>query len=156
MMIAMTLVAQGVPFLHAGMEFCGTKNDNSNSYNAGDSINQMDWKRAEFNADVIAYTRKAIALRRKYKAFRLHKTEQIARCLRLSVAEGGTVFYDIDYSDKDTQTSLVRVLINPTYDEKQFFYEPGWQIVFDSNGNDQKEKTDHVVVPGLCVIVCVR
>jgi pullulanase len=156
MMIAMTLVAQGVPFLHAGIEFCDTKNDNSNSYNAGDSINQMDWQRAEFNADVIEYTRRAIALRRKYKAFRFHKTEQIARCLRLSVAEGGTVFYDIDYSDKDTKTSLIRVLINPSYEEKQFYYEPGWQVVFDENGECREEKTDHIVVPGLSLVVCVR
>jgi len=145
-----------VPFLHAGIEFCDTKNDNSNSYNAGDSINQMDWKRADYNSDVIEYTKKAIALRRKYKAFRFSKTEQIARCLRLSVAEGGTVFYDIDYSDKDTKTSLIRVVINPSFDEKDFYYEPGWQVVFDSEGNNQEEKTDHIAVPGLSVIVCVR
>jgi len=156
MMIAMTLVAQGVPFLHAGIEFCDTKNDNSNSYNAGDSINQMDWKRADYNRDVIEYTKKAIALRRRYKAFRFAKTEQIARCLRLSVAEGGTVFYDIDYSDKDTKTSLIRVVINPSFDEKNFYYEPGWQVVFDGDGNSQEEKTDHIVVPGLSVVVCVR
>lgn len=156
MMIAMTMVAQGVPFLHAGIEFCGTKNDNANSYNAGDSINQMDWQRAEYNQDVIEYTRKAIALRRKYKAFRFAKTEQIARCVRLSVAEGGAVFYDIDYADKETKTSLIRVMINPTFEEKQFYYEPGWQIVFDENGSFHEEKTDHIVVPGLSVVVCVR
>jgi hypothetical protein len=98
----------------------------------------------------------AIALRKKYKAFRFHKTEQIAHCVRLSVAEGGAVFYDIDYSDSDTGTSLIRVLINPSFDEKQFDYEPGWQVVFDENGNSHDEKTDHVSVPGLCVVVCVR
>ena len=156
MMIAMTLVAQGVPFLHAGIEYCATKNDNSNSYNAGDSINQMDWQRVEYYKDVLEYSRKAIALRRKYKAFRFHKAEQIARCLRLSVAEGGAVFYDIDYSDKDTQTSVIRVLINPSFEEKQFYYEPGWQVVFDENGNCREEKTDHVIVPGLSVVVCAR
>ncbi len=156
MMIALTMVSQGVPFLHSGMEFCGTKNENDNSYNAGDAINQVDWKRAEYYRDVIEYTRRAIALRKKYKAFRFHKTEQIAHCVRLSVAEGGAVFYDIDYSDSDTGTSLIRVLINPSFDEKQFDYEPGWQVVFDENGNSHDEKTDHVSVPGLCVVVCVR
>ena len=76
-----------VPFLHAGEEFCGTKNGNSNSYNAGDAVNQMDWDRAENNKEMVAYTRRAIALRRKYAAFRLPSGEAVRACVHPSDRE---------------------------------------------------------------------
>jgi len=38
----MLLTSQGVPFLHGGEEFARTKFGNDNSYNASDSINQVD------------------------------------------------------------------------------------------------------------------
>ena len=72
LMIACTMVAQGIPFIHAGFEFAATKRNNSNSYNAGDHINQMDWRRAVYNSHIIEYTKKAIVLRKKYRGFRLH------------------------------------------------------------------------------------
>ena len=155
-MIGMTLVSQGIPFLHAGIEFCGTKNDNGNSYNAPDSINQMNWERAEYNADVIDYTKRAIALRKKYQAFRLKDTQVIAQCVRLSVAEGGVIFYDIDYTDPVTSTSIVRVIINPSFDDKYYQFEPGWKIVFDENGNESSADGEHVTVPGLTMFVLTR
>lgn len=156
LMIAMTLVSQGIPFLHGGIEFCATKGDCGNSYNAGDGINEMNWQRAIYYKDVIEYTKKAIALRKKYIAFRLHTSEEIAHHLRLSVADGGMIFYDIDYSDATTKTNLVRVIINPSQEYKVFTYEPGWKIVFDSQGEEREEKTDTIEVPGLSLIVCVR
>lgn len=156
MMLAMTLVSQGVPFLHAGIEFCDTKNNCSNSYNVGDDINQMNWDRAVHYMDIIEYTKKVIALRNKYQAFRLHTAEDISHSLHLSVAEGNTIFYDINYADKETGTSVVRVLINPSFDEKQYDVDGGWKIVLDNQGDSHDEYINHIVVPPLCVIVCVK
>ena len=156
MMIAVTMVAQGIPFLHGGMEFCGTKNDNSNSYNAGDDINRMDWQRAEINRGIIEYTKRCIALRRKYRAFRLTNARQIEQFVRLSVAEGGIVFYDITCGDPATGTQMVRVLINPGMVEKTYSFEPGWHVVFDADGREAKEDSSTVDVPALSVIVCTR
>lgn len=45
LMIAVTLVAQGVPFLQSGQEFCRTKYGYHNTYNAPDNVNQIDWER---------------------------------------------------------------------------------------------------------------
>lgn len=156
MMIGATLVSQGVPFLHEGVEYCGTKNDNPNSYNAGDQINQMDWQRAEYNEQIIDYTRKMIALRRKYKAFRLKTTDEIRSCLHMSVADGAVVFYDIACDDKDTDTEVVRVIFNPSFDGKQYTFEQGWRVVADENGDEAEESTDHIYVPPLSMIVCVH
>jgi pullulanase len=154
MMIGSLLVSQGVPFLHAGLEFCGTKNDNPNSYNAGDSINQVDWQRALYNQDVIDYTRKIIAIRKKYKGFRLKSSEEIRNALQMSVADGGVVFYDIHYADPSTRTSILRVIINPSFDDKYYTFEPGWKVIFDSDGNGHEEETDNVMVPGVSMLIC--
>ena len=156
MLIASALVAQGVPFIHAGMEYCGTKNDNSNSYNSGDEINQMNWQRAVLNREVVEYTKKCIALRKKYSAFRLRDAESIQQSLHLSVSEGGIVFYDIEKDDPKTGTELVRVIINPTFYERYYNFEPGWRILLDGAGNEQTEQVSSVSVPALSVIVCAR
>ncbi len=155
MMLAVTMAAQGIPFLHAGIEFCGTKNDNSNSYNAGDDINRMDWQRAEINRDIIEYTKKCISMRRKYRAFRLTGAKQIEQFVRLSVAEGGIAFYDITCGDPATDTQMVRVMINPGMVDKTYPFEPGWRIILDENGHE-KPADGEVRVPALSVIVCAR
>ena len=74
--VSIVLLSQGVPFLHAGQEFCRTKNGDSNSYRSGDDINKLDWeKRAELCEDV-EYVRQLIRLRRSHPAFRLQKRKK--------------------------------------------------------------------------------
>lgn len=155
-MIACTMVAQGVPFIHAGFEFGGTKGDNSNSYNAGDNINQMDWRRAVYKKELVEYTKKAIALRRKYRGFRLHFSRQIEKYVRLSVAEGGGIFYEITCSDPGNDSQVLRVIINPGFDDRWYNFEPGWRIAFNENGDEEPGEVSEVRVPGLSLIVCVR
>jgi hypothetical protein len=50
----------------------------------------------------------------------------------------------------------MRVIINPTFDERYYHFEPGWHIVLDRNGNESYSPTSAVVVPPLTVIVCAR
>ena len=78
---ALILTSQGIPFLHAGVEFCRTKNGDGNSYKSPDSVNQIDWERKEKYADVFEYFRKLIQLRKNHPAFRLGSTEKISKNL---------------------------------------------------------------------------
>jgi pullulanase len=41
--LSIVLTAQGISFLHAGTEFLRSKHGIENSFNAGDSINAIDW-----------------------------------------------------------------------------------------------------------------
>lgn len=156
MMILTTLISQGIPFLHAGCEFCATKNDNSNSYNAGDEINQMDWQRAEFYSDIIEYTKKCIALRKEYSQFRLKTTEEINACVKVSVSEGGIVFYDIFMQDEKHHIDVVRAIFNPTFYEKEYDFEPSWKCIFDEFGNAQEAVGTHVYIPALSIRIFAR
>lgn len=74
---AVILTSQGIPFLHAGSEFCRTKRGNENSYNAPDSVNQIEWIRKSVYKDVFEYYRKLIALRKNHPVFRMSSTEMI-------------------------------------------------------------------------------
>lgn len=73
----LVLTSQGVPFIHAGMEFLRTKNGVENSYISPDTINQIDWTRKAAYLSVFEYYRDLIALRRQHPAFRMPTTEMI-------------------------------------------------------------------------------
>lgn len=66
---AMVLTSQGIPFLHAGVEFVRTKGGNENSFSAGDEINQLDWSRKIGFKDVYDYYRGLIELRKNIQLF---------------------------------------------------------------------------------------
>ena len=156
MMIAATLVAQGIPFFHAGMEFCGTKNDNSNSYNAGDSINQMNWERMIFNYDMVEYTRRMIALRKAYRAFHIDSGVTIQKAVHFSIGEGSTLTYDIDCVDSRSHSRAVRVIFNPTKEERYFRFDQDYRIIADENGFPQEGKHYEFHVNPLTCIVLSR
>lgn len=74
------LMSQGIAFLHAGQEFFRTKQGNSNSYNAPDDINQLDWQRREKYAYYVEYVKKLIELRKSLSIngkFRFIQAEDI-------------------------------------------------------------------------------
>lgn len=78
---AIVLTSQGIAFLHAGEEFCRTKHGEENSYNLGDRINAIDWRRKERFRDVAGYCRGLVALRRARPELRLASARAIRRRL---------------------------------------------------------------------------
>ena len=60
---AIYFCCQGRPFLLAGEEFARTKQGIKNTYNSSSQINQLDWKRAYQNRELVEYYRGLIALR---------------------------------------------------------------------------------------------
>lgn len=73
---AIVLTSQGIPFLHAGVEFLRSKplpegGYDHNSYESPDSVNQLRWDRkARFN-DVFEYYKDLIYIRKAYDNFRM-------------------------------------------------------------------------------------
>ncbi len=74
-----TLLSQGVPFIHAGQEWFRSKQGDENSYISGDQINQLDWKKRELENENIEFIKTLIALRKKYDVFRLTSKQEIRR-----------------------------------------------------------------------------
>ncbi|GAC1379537.1 MAG: type I pullulanase [Ginsengibacter sp.] len=71
------LTSQGVPFLHAGVDFLRTKQGVSNSYKSPDNINEMDWSRKHKYKSVFNYYKGLIALRKNHPSFRMSDTKMI-------------------------------------------------------------------------------
>jgi pullulanase len=74
---AIILTAQGIPFIHAGQEFCRTKNNDGNSYNSPISVNALDYARKAEFIDVFDYYRGLIEMRKTHPAFRMRTQEDI-------------------------------------------------------------------------------
>ncbi len=108
---ALVLTSQGVPLLHAGVDFCRSKNGNGNSYKSPDSVNQIDWSRKNTYIDVFNYYQKLIELRKKHPAFRIPLAEQVRRDLSFCTDyQIGVVAYCLDgKSAGDTWQHIILV-----------------------------------------------
>ncbi len=79
----LTLLSQGVPFIHAGQEWFRTKQGDGNSYLSGDQVNQLDWHQRETETDYIRFVQSLIALRKRYGVFRFSSKQEIQRRLHI-------------------------------------------------------------------------
>lgn len=83
--------SQGVPFIYAGEEVMRDKKGVHNSYNSPDSINAIDWRRKTEHADVFAYYKGLIQLRKEHPAFRMGNAELVRKHLEFLPVEGSNV-----------------------------------------------------------------
>ena len=113
----------------------------------------MDWQRARFNRHMIEYTRKCIALRKKYPEFRLHTSKEIYGQVLLSHRDDGTVSYTIQAADPSCGYKKVLVLINPMDREFNYSCEEGWQLIFDTDGNSHDEYLRNMHLPARSMLV---
>jgi pullulanase len=141
--------SQGVPFMHGGEEFGRTKQGHENSYNAPDSINQVDWSLKEKHADLFAYTRALIALRKAHPIFRLRAKEQIAAWLQFhETGIEGTLMFTLDGTGLDNEPwRQVCVIANSADALSHEIALPAgtWRVAFDAAGPaDNREVTGSV------------
>lgn len=82
------LTSQGVPFIQAGEEVMRDKKGVHNSFQSPDSVNAIDWSRKARHADVFAYYKGLIQLRKNHPAFRLGDADSVRRHLEFLPVEG--------------------------------------------------------------------
>jgi isoamylase len=68
--MATLMLSQGTPMIAHGDEIGRTQNGNNNVYCQDSELSWMDWSLVDKNADQLAFTRKATALRKKHPVFR--------------------------------------------------------------------------------------
>ncbi len=137
--------AQGVPFFHGGEEFARTKFGDHNSYEAPDSVNQVDWALKKQNRELNDYVRKLIALRKAHPLFRLRTAEEISKRVQFHHAPtGDTILATIDGRDLPGETwKRVCLLINGGEDVREFTLPEGrWQVAFNLDGEEQNVPFD--------------
>lgn len=129
---AIILTSQGVPFLHAGQDFCRTKNFNGNSYNAPLSLNALDYSRKLEFIDVFQYHKGLIELRKTHPAFRMRTAEQIKRHIEFLETPRKIVAFQIkDHANGDEWKNIL-VIYNGNVTEIEFELPHGtWKVVVD-------------------------
>jgi pullulanase len=134
---ALVLTSQGVPFLHAGVEFLRTKFGDANSYRSPDSINALNWKMKSTNYDVFSYHKGLIELRKTYKHFRLGTQEAIANHLHFYQGENGHDHNIVAYtltSPDEHNTETFFVAFNGNQDDRTLTLDHGqWQVLVNQD-----------------------
>ncbi|HSO88965.1 MAG TPA: type I pullulanase, partial [Draconibacterium sp.] len=159
---ALILTSQGVPFLHAGVEFCRTKNGEGNSYKSPDSVNQMDWNRKEQYSDVFQYFQKLIRLRKNHPAFRIITAEQIRKHVNFCTQyKSGIVSYCIH--GKEVGDSWEKIIMVFNAQQKPVSIplpEGNYRLV--AKGNEISESgigesvSDEVKVEGISMAILIN
>lgn len=83
--------SQGVPFIYAGEEVMRDKKGVHNSFQSPDSVNAIDWKRKTEYADVFAYYKGLIQLRKNHPAFRMGDADMVRKHLEFLSVKGNNV-----------------------------------------------------------------
>lgn len=105
------LTCQGIYFMLSGEEFGRTKNGSGNSYNATAELNQLCWRQAWQNAELVDYYRGLIALRRHLPAL-CDKSPQARKRIRPVIAERQVVSFLEDNYANLRQTSGQSVILD--------------------------------------------
>lgn len=145
---AMVLLAQGVPFLHAGQEFCRTKLGLGNSYNRPDFYNRIDYNRRDEFIDVVYQTKKLIQIRKAHPCFRLRHTEEIEKNVSLSTIEDIALVYKTEY-----RNDRCVVFFNPTDRTFRYNLHENAEVIFD-NGLSNALYTESITIAPYSVVIC--
>ncbi|MFP4461525.1 MAG: type I pullulanase [Thermotogota bacterium] len=131
---AILLTSQGVPFLHAGQEFCRTKGNDGNSYNSPISVNALDYERKAEFMDVYNYYKGLIELRKEHPAFRMRTQEQIQEAIEiLSYKNKRVVPFSIDGTKTGDTWENIFVIFNGGRDNFEYELPEGeWNVVVDA------------------------
>lgn len=130
--LGIVLTSQGIAFIDEGSDFCRTKNGNNNSYNAGDEVNALDWKRKLEYRDVFEYVRGLISLRKSHAAFRMSDDEMVRKSITF-FASPNTVSFTINGSSSGDPWSSIFVAYNGEPKSQSVNLPAGtWAIVVDS------------------------
>jgi pullulanase len=137
---AIVLTSQGVSFLHSGVELLRSKQGVANSYNAPDSINQIDWGRKTKYKAVFDYYKSLVALRKHHPAFRMPSTIMIRKNLKfLETSDDGLINYIIRNNANGDSWKNILVVLNGNASEKMVKIPPGnWTLAADENGINEK------------------
>ncbi len=144
---AMVLLAQGIPFLHAGQEFGRTKHNQGNTYNHPDNVNQMDYERRNRHMPIVEATKALIQLRRQHPAFRLTTSEQISNNVHFETIDNQVLVYKTSCgSDANI------VFFNPTSQHFQYVVHQAGEVLFDNGQCNEKYATNLQIAPYSVVV----
>ena len=130
--------SQGVPFIHGGEEFGRTKGGNNNSYEAPDSVNEVDWALKRDHVDLFNYVRDLMALRKAHPMFRLRTRADVrSRVQFIDPADHSSLMFTVNGEGVSGETwKRACVMLNSSDQKDAEIGLPGgqWIAAVDANG----------------------
>lgn len=130
--IGLTIISQGIPFIHAGQEWFRSKNGHGNSYISGDKVNELDWIEREKQEKHINFVRILLSIRNQYPVFRMRSKKEIDRRLHVLGTPAPTFGFTLLGDQKD-----FCVYVNPTKKRFQIVLPSSgtWEVLVSKSGN---------------------
>lgn len=126
-----TLLAKGIPFFHAGEEFCGTKEGHHNTYNAGDRLNGFDYSLLDKNYDVYEFFVDAIKHKKAFIDLAGNEYKDMMK-------EGKITFEDLECGalkiNYDLELDRIFVIFNPSKSTFMYEFDNYARLVFNDTG----------------------
>lgn len=147
--ISMVILSQGVPFIHAGLEFMRTKNGVENSYNSGDEVNKFDWNLRDKNVELVKMTRDLIRLRKSIKEFRFTSNTLINEKVTFNGQSNSnrTAWFRIEGANE----KLV-IGIKNDYSSEEFSLGCDMKLIFDGRkATNEKVNMASIYRPGIVI-----
>ena len=150
MLLAATLLAQGIPFIHSGQEFCRTKYKLHNTYESSDEINKIDYLRKNQYQDIVEVTKDLIQIRKAHPCLRYSEKEQVEKYVRFDTIQNQALIY-ICEDEKEELTTI----FNPT--SNTFSYQPAHlsTLIYEDKAVDAC-KVSHVELLPHSVVILKR
>lgn len=146
-LVAATLLAQGIPFIHSGQEFCRTKFKLHNTYESSDEINKVDYVRRNQYQDVVACTKDLIQIRKAHPCLRYSEKEDVEKNVHFDTIQNKALIYYAE--DQDEELTMI---FNPTND--MFGYQPPHlsTLIYEDKAVDAC-KVSHVNIQPYSVVI---
>lgn len=134
------ILAEGTPFMQAGEEMLRTKTNsdgtyNSNSYNAGDEVNRIDWSSLgdKKYSSVFEYYKGLIAFRKAHSVLRLTTADDVSSHVEeLDGLESQVVGFDIKGGNEGESAEEMYVIYNASTDTQKITLPDGnWNAYID-------------------------
>jgi len=143
--LGILLTAQGVPFLHAGVEMHRTKRGHHDSYRSPDDVNQLEWSRKSDYNGLFRFTKNCIELRRQHPAFRMGNSDEVRAKLHFPGKYiPGIIYFELnDHANGDSWKNILLFFNGNNYSVDMEIKEKRWLIVAQ-NGELQPQGLGHV------------
>lgn len=143
--LGILLTAQGVPFLHSGVEMHRSKSGHHDSYRSPDDVNQVEWSRKSAYKGLFSFTKRCIELRRQHPAFRMSDSDEVRAKLHFpgKYIPGVIVCELRDHANGDTWKTIALFFNGNNYSIDMEIKEQRWLIVAQ-NGELQPQGMGHV------------
>ncbi len=109
---SISLLSQGLPFIHAGQEFERTKGGDDNSYQSNDATNSLKYKQRVTYATTLNYFKGLISLRKAHPAFRMATSAAVKKNLTFLNTGASVIAYKLNGSGAGDKWGTIVVVHN--------------------------------------------